>query len=54
MCTLRSNFFGAPLICLVLYAALVAPHSIVFAKVLFWMGAPTTLLLSIIKVGAAT
>lgn len=48
---LRNNFFGAPFVTLMLYAALVAPHSLPLAKVLFWVGAPTTLLLSIIRVG---
>ena len=47
---LRNNFFGAPFVTLMLYAALVAPHSLPLAKVLFWVGAPMTLLLSIIRV----
>jgi hypothetical protein len=53
MCSLRGNFFGAPLLCLVLFAFLVAPipGCLAFAKVLFWIGAPGTMLLSIIRVG---
>jgi hypothetical protein len=53
MCALRGNFFGAPLLTLVLFAMLVAPHSLPFAKALFWTGAPATMLLSIIRVSGA-
>lgn len=54
-CPLRSNSFVLPFTCLVLFAYLVEAESDgakTFAKVLFWMGAPTGLLLSFIKVRA--
>jgi hypothetical protein len=53
MCSLRGNFFGAPLLCLVLFSYMVAPFEgcLPFAKVLFWIGAPGCMLLSIIRVG---
>jgi hypothetical protein len=50
-CSLRGNFFGALLITPVLLAVLAAPHSKELAQVLFWLGAPAAMLLSIIRVG---
>jgi hypothetical protein len=50
-CSLRGNFFGALLVTSVLLASLAAPHSPALAKVLFWLGAPAAMLLSIIRVG---
>jgi hypothetical protein len=46
----RGNYFGAPLLSLVLFALIVAPHSLPLAKVLFWIAAPAHMLLSIIRV----
>lgn len=50
-CSLRGNFFGAMLVTSVLLASLAAPHSAELAKVLFWLGAPAAMLLSIVRVG---
>ncbi|KAG1668505.1 hypothetical protein FOA52_012099 [Chlamydomonas sp. UWO 241] len=50
-CTLRSNSFVLPFTCLVIFAFLVADQNMIFARVLFWIGAPIGLLLSFIKVG---
>lgn len=51
MCNLRGNAFFLPLLCLPLYAYLISPWSIKFARFLFWLGAGPTMALSIVRVG---
>jgi hypothetical protein len=39
-----------PLILLMMYAFLVAPYNITFARVLFWIGAPGNMAVAIMRV----
>ncbi|KAK9807776.1 hypothetical protein WJX72_008899 [[Myrmecia] bisecta] len=55
MHNVAGNAFAVPLICVVIFAALVnaapMPHAHPFAKALFWIGAPAQLLLGFIRAG---
>mmetsp|Transcript_38079 Transcript_38079/g.84818 ORF Transcript_38079/g.84818 Transcript_38079/m.84818 type:complete len:945 (+) Transcript_38079:211-3045(+) len=50
-CNLRGNSFVVPFVTTVLFAYLVNSHSNKFAKVLFWIGAPSGLFVSLYRVG---
>lgn len=51
-CPLRGNSFVVPSIILVLFAYLIQDYNIIAARVFFWIGAPTSLFVSLLKWGS--